>query len=97
MGQAVRLLRQALEIAPGNANLWMYLSVLLGQSDQVEAAIRACEEVLKIRPDMAEAYLHLGRLQLQRGDRERAELEFARALRFDPELQKDVESFLQEW
>jgi tetratricopeptide (TPR) repeat protein len=90
--RAVPLLTRNLELAgeaerldPANVAAPLFrgsLNLLLGRH---AAAIEAYQDALRLEP-RPEVYLNLGRAQLAAGDREAAEISFARLRALDPRL-----------
>lgn len=89
--EAVKLLRRAIELEPGEpeyamAEAWAgYLEARHGVRVARARALTFTRRLLEADPNAAKAHTVLGRLALDEGDRERATREFELALLRDPE------------
>ncbi len=84
--QAVRLLRQAAALAPGDARIRVLLGNVLFRVGKIHAAGVAYREALAIDPADPLAHVNLARVYLADFDFDRAEQEMAAARKLDPDL-----------
>lgn len=71
-GHAVRMLAQAVERHPDNANLQKNLGIACRVTGDMPQALAAFERAFKLQPDMAAAYLNHGALLAELGRNEEA-------------------------
>jgi Flp pilus assembly protein TadD/SAM-dependent methyltransferase len=83
-GDAVALLRQALDVTRRDPQIHFNLALVLSSSGQLEEALAHNLKALKIKPDYADAHTNLGALLLRKGRAEEAIKHFNRALLFAP-------------
>jgi tetratricopeptide (TPR) repeat protein len=83
--EAAAALRQALQLAPGAAEVLHNLGVACARQGQVEQAIEHFTQALAARPGAVEALGNLGLALLQAGRAEEAVRRFREALRIKPE------------
>lgn len=90
--KAVKLLRKALALDPGDARCHANLSVALdrlgagGKRPELrEEAIAECLEAIRLQPDFVDAICNLGSMLVSRGRLEEALLHFQRAVTLAPE------------
>ena len=88
--KAVRILRKAVDVSPGNVLLWTNLAAAyLGRLEtsgpkQQARAIAAYETALWLDPSAANVHYHLGLIYKQQGNLSRASALFQRALEINP-------------
>lgn len=82
--EALLLIRQALALAPQQAEFHYALANILSDSGAAAAARPALEEAIRLRPAFFEAWNNLGLLCEGAGDNEAAENAFAQALALRP-------------
>ncbi len=80
---AAGFLQQALDIDPGNAELWFNLGYVLQQRNADEDAIRCFERAVALRRGLDRAWFGLGLIHRRRGEHDKA----VRAFRVAAELQ----------
>jgi tetratricopeptide (TPR) repeat protein len=83
-GDAVALLRQALDATRRDPQIHFNLALVLSSSGQDEEALAHNLKALKIKPDYADAHSNMGTLLLRSGRAEEAIKHFNRALLFAP-------------
>ena len=88
--KAVRILRKAVDVSPGNVLLWTNLAAAyLGRLEtsgpkHQTRAIAAYETALWLDPSAANVHYHLGLIYKQQGNLSRASALFQRALEINP-------------
>ena len=70
---AVTAYKQALELAPGFADVWEGLSMALADLGRFDEAIAAAEQVVQLTPDEILAYTNISRIYQKAGDVPKAE------------------------
>jgi Flp pilus assembly protein TadD/SAM-dependent methyltransferase len=83
-GDAVALLRQALDVTRRDPQIHFNLALVLSNSGQDEEALAHNLKALKIKPDYADAHSNMGTLLLRNGRADEAIKHFNRALLFAP-------------
>ncbi|HSC46922.1 MAG TPA: sulfotransferase [Gammaproteobacteria bacterium] len=83
---AIESLREAIRLAPDNAQLQHDLGRAHSARGDWRAAAEAYLRAIDLRPDYAETYLYLGPVYEQVGDTATAERAYRRALELDPRL-----------
>jgi tetratricopeptide (TPR) repeat protein len=78
------LLRRATELAPGLAQAWIMLGMLLHQSDRSEEAIACYQRAAAIDPDEPTVWSGLGADYAQIGDMEKSAAAYARSVALQP-------------
>jgi curved DNA-binding protein CbpA len=69
-----------------NARYWSYLSLAYTKMDKrLKDAEEALSQAIKLEPHNADHYAHLGHIYLKEGMKERAHIQFEKALEIDPE------------
>jgi arylsulfatase A-like enzyme/Flp pilus assembly protein TadD len=84
LDKAVSLYREAVALAPGEADAWYDLAATLQDAGEYDEARMALVEVLKREPNRPEAHNALGVSYASRGDFQHAVAEFRKALDIDP-------------
>ena len=79
-------LRHAADLAPEDSRVHLALVVTLWQAHDVMATRAACEAALRIAPELADLWLHLGHCQAALGRFTEAADSYRRALACDPAL-----------
>jgi tetratricopeptide (TPR) repeat protein len=91
--QAAALLQEAIALEPGSPDLYLLLLQADDQAGDLDAALDACDHLLRLEPDRIEARFHHARLLRQRGDAAAARAEYdelvRRAARNDDLDQRD--------
>lgn len=82
--EAIKLLREGLELAPGNAPILINLGLALRDSGETEAALASLRRACEVAPDLAAAWYNLGRLLARTSRPGEAHAAFERALSCDP-------------
>lgn len=77
--EAIRLLRQAIEVQPDLVEAYESLGVILSRQDRYDEAIRLMETVLTLDPDHVLAHTNLSVYYMKLGDKEKAEEEKGKA------------------
>ena len=85
---AVAALRQALELAPGDAPILINLGIALREIDEPEAALASLRRACEVAPDLAAAWYNLGRMLGKLHRPGEAHEAFEQALRCDPAHQQ---------
>lgn len=86
-GEAESHLAAVVEAEPNQQpRAWFNLAVLRGMDGDEDAARAAFQKAGELDPDLVEAHLQYGGLELNRGSLEAADAAFQRALAADPEL-----------
>ena len=85
---AVAALRQALELAPGDAPILINLGIALREADEPEAALASLRRACEVAPDLAAAWYNLGRMLGKLHRPGEAHEAFEQALRCDPAHQQ---------
>lgn len=83
--RAVRILRRALDLEPGNPDLHNNLGLVLGRLDRDEEAVAAFRRAVEARPDHAPFLRHLGAALKRMGRYEEALATHRAALALTPE------------
>lgn len=83
---AAAIYREALDVAPGLAGVWMQYGHCLKESGNLAAAGDAYDRALALRPWRADTHLQIGHLRKMKGDIDGAASHYARALEIDPGL-----------
>lgn len=81
---AADVLRDAADQHDRTPQQLLQIAGFLRDSNEVDAAIDICERVAALQPGRADLHFKLARLQLARGDFERARAELGRTLDLDP-------------
>jgi arylsulfatase A-like enzyme/Flp pilus assembly protein TadD len=81
--QALALLRQAVALAPEDAQAWFNLGTASHQHGRLDEAERALAEAARLDPDWSEPWNGLGLVALRRGDERGAVERFVRATAID--------------
>lgn len=81
---ATAALNKALQLKPGESVVLRELAETLGDAGDVDEAIRAFEELAKLRPRDEDAQLQLAMLHQRQGRFEESEKHFRKALRLSP-------------
>jgi Flp pilus assembly protein TadD len=84
--EALRHLRQSVDVVGGNADCWTALGAALGKLGRPREAIRAFNKAVGLDPDFAPAYLNLGVAYIHNGEEERGRQFLEKAYRLDPLL-----------
>jgi tetratricopeptide (TPR) repeat protein len=79
-------LTQAVARQPENPRAWVVLSSHLFQAGEMQAALEACEEALRVSPCFPAAHAALGGILASKREFERAEAAFRRALVLQPDF-----------
>jgi Tfp pilus assembly protein PilF len=82
--RAIDLYRQAVALAPDDADAWYNLAAALEDGGAMREARAALEEVLKREPGRPEAHNALGVAYASEGNSDAAAAEFRRAIELDP-------------
>lgn len=82
---AIKIIRRAIDLAPGNPQLWndrglLYLQ--LGDDDRAVEAFQAC---ISLAPDFAESYAHLAAIRVRQGYLDKALLLQREAVELQPD------------
>lgn len=85
-GDAERLYREVVRIAPGHWEAWNNLGVMAYQLGRRDEALAAWERAIEENPESAETYNNIGTLLQDSGKLEAASVYFVRALRIDEEM-----------
>ncbi len=86
---SAELFRLVTKRSPGNAKTWSYLSLALSKiPNRIKEAEEALLESIKLEPFNGEHFANLGHLYLRAGLKKRAQHQFEKALRLDPENAK---------
>ena len=86
---AAELFRLVTRTIPANARAWSYLSLALSKmSNRLKEAEESLLQAIKLEPFSSEHYANLGHLYLKAGLQKRAQHQFEKALRLDPEHAK---------
>lgn len=80
-GQAVDLLQRATHLQPENPISFHYLGRAHEAAGDLQAAVSAVSQALRLKPDFYLSRLHYAALLERTGDKERSGLQFARAVR----------------
>jgi tetratricopeptide (TPR) repeat protein len=83
--QALSAMEQAFELEPGSPDITFYLSALLKQRGNLEAAERVVRRYLEVRPNDVTAQLELGRLMRHQGKTGQSIEEAQRLAAADPQ------------
>ena len=79
----------AVKLNEKNARYWNYLSLAYIKMDnRLKDAEEAMFQAIKLEPHNADHYAHLGHIYLKAGMKKRANIQFERALRIEPENTK---------
>ncbi len=78
--ESIELLRTALVLDPGCADVYEALGVILSKVDQLDEAIELMEKLVLLDADSVMAHTNLSVFYMQKGDKERAEEEKALAM-----------------
>ncbi len=81
-------LREAVRLAPEDAEAHALLAQVLSQTRQLQEAIAEQKTALRIHEEDADGWNNLGAFEAQYGDKEAARRDFQRALRIDPQNQQ---------
>ena len=81
---AISALRQALELAPGDAPILINLGLALREADEPDAALASLRRACEVAPDLAAAWYNLGRMLGKLHRPGEAHDAFEHALRCDP-------------
>lgn len=84
MSDIEALLRRATDLAPGLAQAWMMLGMLLHQSDRPEEAIACYQRAAETDPDDPSIWSGLGADYAQIGDMEKSAAAYARSVALQP-------------
>ena len=84
LGEAIKLLREGLELAPGNAPILINLGLALRDSGETDAALASLRRACEVAPELAAAWYNLGRLLARTSRPGEAHSAFERALQCDP-------------
>ncbi len=76
--------KAALAGNPYSAKSIAQLGYELWHKGELEPAIRQYDRALRLAPDLTTAYYNLGSIYMEKGDLERAKLNFQKALQYDP-------------
>lgn len=76
--------RQALDLDPGLAHIWIQYGHALKEAGDLATAESAYRRAAHLRPRSADAQLHLGHLRKRQGDRPGASRAYLAAARLDP-------------
>src|SRR5690606_289631 len=82
--EAEVVLRKAVDTSPEHVGAQFELGLLLGQRDDVDEAIAAFREVVRLNPRASRAHLHLSNLLLSRGQAAQSQVAAEDALRNAP-------------
>ena len=85
---AVAALRQALDLAPGDAPILINLGIALREADEPDAALASLRRACEVAPDLAAAWHNLGRMLGKLHRPGEAHEAFEQALRCDPTHQQ---------
>jgi tetratricopeptide (TPR) repeat protein len=83
-GDAVELIRQAIQAQPTNAEFHANLALALRKAGRLGEAIDVYRRTAELRPEHPEAWLHLGNAWLDHGEPEQAAAAFRRAAALRP-------------
>lgn len=83
-GEAVRLLRDGLELAPGDAPTLINLGLALRETGEHDAALASLRRACEVAPQLAAAWYNFGRMLARSSRPGEAHDAFERALRCDP-------------
>jgi hypothetical protein len=81
---AVKIIRRAVELSPGNPVLWHDQGVLLLKLDEDEKAARSFEVAIQLAPDFADAFASLAEIRARQGHAELAAKLQRQAVRHAP-------------
>jgi tetratricopeptide (TPR) repeat protein len=84
LGEAIKLLREGLELAPGNAPILINLGLALRDDGEIDAALASLRRACEVAPELAAAWYNLGRLLARTSRPGEAHSAFERALQCDP-------------
>lgn len=76
----------ALRFDPSNAELRANLALTLSLQQKSEQAISHLKQSILQNPSLTLPYLHLGRMLIERGDKDGAKSAFEKLLRFEPDM-----------
>jgi tetratricopeptide (TPR) repeat protein len=77
---------RAVNLNDKNARYWSYLSLAYTKMDKrLKDAEEALFQAIKLEPHNADYYAHLGHIYLKAGMKERAHIQFEKAMEIDPE------------
>lgn len=85
LAEARVLFLRLCEIDENDAEAWMMLGTLHGESGEIELAVRYLERAIDIDPGYADAYFNLSKIQLKQGQIEQALTSCKSAVEYDPE------------
>ena len=94
-GQMIPLMKRGAERHPLNADLREYLIVAYLKTGDERRAIAEMEELLELKPNDAELWLHLARLKEKRGDLKGAQKAYGRVVELSPGHEEAEEAYLQ--
>jgi tetratricopeptide (TPR) repeat protein len=84
--EALPYLRRAIALAPQEGRVHLALVAVLSLAQDVEATAAACDEALRIAPDLAGLWLYDGYHKAAVGRFDEAKASFRKALSLDPDL-----------
>lgn len=96
--QGILMLREVVEEDPSNQEALFNLGLLSRQSGQKKKAVERLETLVKVNPEHLQGRLVLGLTYLEMGKKEQAkeQLLIVKELDNDPQLQAEVDSYLEE-
>jgi len=95
--KGIGMLKEVLQQDSENINALINLGYFSNKSGQYEIAIQRFEQVLRIDPDFADAYLYLSDVYMQMGNKEEAARYLEEFKKFieDPEGKKEIEKYIE--
>jgi protein O-GlcNAc transferase len=83
--EAFACFRQAVELAPDDAEMWQYLASAHVADEDCAAAIPCCKRVVALKPDWAQGHAELGWVLQEDGRPSEAAACYHRALELEPD------------
>jgi Tfp pilus assembly protein PilF len=84
--KAKEYLFRSIEIDEGSYETLSLLGIAFGNEGSHNMAIAYFESAIEANPDVAHAYVNLGRAYLNAGDEEEAQIQFQKAVAIDPQI-----------
>ncbi len=77
-------LKQAVQLDPGDADIWNNLGLYLGESGRLNESLEALNKAIALKPGFSKAVYNKGNAYAKAGDFRNALKEYAQALELDP-------------